>query len=248
MPRMRYTALLMSVALCLSGCALFFPTKTPIATQWHTARDGRHAKTLLVMLPGRGDSPAGIVKNGFADAVRDSGRDVDMVLVDAHLGYYYKQNLIPRLHQDVLVPAREQGYDNIWICGISMGGLGSMLYAREHPETVSGVFLMAPFISYEEVEQEVADAGGIAGYSPPEPPDPADWERAVWLWFKGYPEGKPDMPVLVLGYAKEDKFHRANKMLADVLPDNASYELEGGHDWGPWLEMFRMFLADRVPE
>jgi hypothetical protein len=42
----------------------------------------------------------------------------DLVAVDAHLGYYYKRTIIDRLREDVLVPAKVQGYRRIVVVGI----------------------------------------------------------------------------------------------------------------------------------
>lgn len=235
-------AVLAAVWMACAGCALFFATKTPMDVEWHRVREGQRARTLLVMLPGRGDSPAGYVAAGFPDEARASGLDVDLALVDAHLGYYYHRNLIERLHEDVIQPAREAGYESIWLCGISMGGLGAILYAEKHAEDIDGMFLMAPFLGYEEVEEEVYGAGGAMAWQPPDPLDPEDWERGVWVWLKGLGAGEP-RPVMVLGYARGDEFRRANRMLADLLPPERVYEVDGGHDWGPWQKMFRTFLS-----
>ena len=58
-------------------------------------------------------------------------------------------------------PARREGKDNIWLVGFSMGGLGSLLYLREHPEYIEGVCLIAPFLGDEEIIEEIQAAGGV---------------------------------------------------------------------------------------
>ena len=65
-----------------------------------------------------------------------------MVVADAHVGYFRNRSFEDRLRADVMVPARARGYESIWLAGISLGGLGALLYADEHPEEVAGLLLI----------------------------------------------------------------------------------------------------------
>ena len=78
------------------------------------------------MLPGRGDRGEVFVREGFEKAGQRLG--FDTIMVDAHFGYYMKRSLIPALDEDIIQPALEAGYENIWLLGVSMGGFGSLLY------------------------------------------------------------------------------------------------------------------------
>ncbi len=73
--------------------------------------DERKGKSLIVMLPGRGDRAESFRTAGFLDTAADHAFDV--IAVDAHLGYYKERNLIPRLHNDVILPAKKDGYEKI---------------------------------------------------------------------------------------------------------------------------------------
>src|SRR5690625_6784033 len=60
--------------------------------------------------------------------------DIDMLAADAHFGYYRERTFVQRLHEDIILPARQQGYQHIWLLGLSMGGFGAVLYCNEHPQ------------------------------------------------------------------------------------------------------------------
>ena len=53
--------------------------------------------------------------------------------------------MVDRLKEDVINPAKEKGYTKIWLVGISLGGLGSLLYAMEHPSDIEGMLVLAPY-------------------------------------------------------------------------------------------------------
>ena len=198
------------------------------------------------MLPGGGDEAADFMRNGFIGAVEDSGIHADIIAVDANLGYYFKRNLLPRLHEDVIVPAREKGYKNIWLLGISMGGLGAMIYAKHHPDNISGLIVLAPFLGYPAVINEISDAGGLSRWTPKEPIDKDNYQHDLWKWLKGYAEPKEKRPRLVLGYGNKDKFGAGSALLAEVLPRDQVFIVPGRHDWKTWGRIFDMILRSGV--
>jgi pimeloyl-ACP methyl ester carboxylesterase len=86
---------------------------------------------------------------------------VDMVMVDAHYGYYADRTILEELHEGVFRPARTCGYRRIWIGGISLGGFGALLYASRYPEDVT----MAPFVGHPHLIDEIASAGGLSRWT-----------------------------------------------------------------------------------
>ena len=131
---MRFSMLILY--LFLAGCFGMAPTEVPLPTI-ETANGEARNDTLVIMLPGRGDRADAFIREGFEKAGQEHG--FDTIAADAHFGYYMKRILLPRLHEDIVVPAREAGYKNIWFLGISMGGFGSLLYASENPDQVDGL-------------------------------------------------------------------------------------------------------------
>jgi pimeloyl-ACP methyl ester carboxylesterase len=116
---------LLVMMLSWNGCSILMrATPTPIPTQLKRMSPAERASTLVVFLPGRGGSMADFERQGFLDTLRDAGVKADTLTVDAHLAYYYKRTVIVRLWDDVLLPARQQGYRRIVLVGVSLGGVG----------------------------------------------------------------------------------------------------------------------------
>ncbi len=238
--------LYLSFILCFLflNCSIIYPTKNPIDTT-HFITGENQSKNLIVMLPGRGDRPDDFNKNGFIESIINSGVESDVIVVDAHVGYYYNQNLIPRLYEDVIVPSRLKGYKNIWMLGISIGGIGALLYTQQHPDSLNGIVLLAPFLGDKEIISEINSSGGIRKWIPKEPIPVDDYQRSLWHWLKGYSNPRHNLPKLIVGYGQDDSFALSNKLLSEALPDNQVYVLEGDHDWDTWKRLFNRFLKDK---
>jgi pimeloyl-ACP methyl ester carboxylesterase len=225
-----------------TGCAVFFPAPAPLRMSWARCERCGPGRGLMVFLPGRSSDAKDFVDNGFVDDLSRSGLAVDSVAVDATLGYYMRRTLITRLAEDVLGPARSMGYRRIWLAGISMGGLGAVLTAEQHANELDGILLMAPFLGDDDVIEEIASQGGLAGWAPPLKVDPEDYQRNIWRWLKRYTKPQTSVPSLYLGFGDEDRFAKAGHLLAAVLPADHVLRVRGRHTWGPWREVFAAFL------
>ena len=148
--------------LCATGCGLFFRAPAPIATIPYPSADRASARDLLVLLPGRRDRASTFAAEGVVRIAERAVPALDIVAVDATVGYYIHRNLPERLLADVIEPARTQGYRSMWLSGISMGGLGALLFAQRNPSAISAVIVVAPFLGEEEVIDEIERAGGVA--------------------------------------------------------------------------------------
>src|SRR6266550_1965963 len=112
---------------------VFLPAPAPLDVREYKSAD-QQTEELIIFLPGVGDVLEDYETNGFIEAVLKSGAPADMIVVDAHFGYYLRRIVIERLRTDVIGPARATGgYKKIWLAGISLGGFGALLYASEHP-------------------------------------------------------------------------------------------------------------------
>jgi len=189
-------------------------------------------RTLVIMLPGLGDEPEDYVANGFLDDMRLRGREVDVVVVDAHLGYYRKRELLTRLRHDVFEPARTEGYRSIWIVGISMGGMGALLSAREFDEQVDGVVLLSPFLGRRPALRKISAAGGAQPWDAPKETS-SDYTVELWRWLKAYPSESAMRAPIYLGYGTQEG-NRFHWMLADLLPEEHVVTIAGGHEWDTW--------------
>ncbi len=194
-----------------------------------------------MLLPGRLDRPEKFRDAGFARAVASRHLALDLVAVDSHLGYFRARTIVERLRTDVVAPARAAGYDTIWIVGTSLGGLGGLLYLRDHPEDLAGVFAIAPFLGDASVIDEIERAGGPAKWPPPATFAENDVGRELWGWLAPWANGGQPVP-LHLGWGTADDFDRSNRMLAGLLPAERVYTATGGHDWKAWEGLWEEFL------
>ncbi|MCE9639785.1 MAG: alpha/beta hydrolase [Betaproteobacteria bacterium] len=197
------------------------------------------ARPLLIMLPGAKARLQDLVQYGFVRAVRERGLVVDVIAVEAHLGYYLDGNLTRHLAHDIIAPVRKN-YPRIWLMGISLGGMGALQYARAHPTEIEGVILLAPFLGTRGMIAEVVRAGGLARWQPGAI-KADDEERQLLAWIKTYAPA-PAYPEIYLGYGQDDRFAAASELLAERLPAARVLAMAGGHDWATWINLWRHWL------
>jgi hypothetical protein len=92
--------LLLTALLLLEGCVRLRPATAPLRTVSYPG--AAPARTLVVLLPGRHDSPEDFGRERFPEKAARAGAQVDMVAVDAHMGYYYNNAMMG----EVLPPER----------------------------------------------------------------------------------------------------------------------------------------------
>jgi len=198
-------------------------------------------RIMLVMLPGAKTRPQDLVQWGFLRALRKRGLPIDVVAVEAHLGYYLERSLSKHLTHDIIAPARAGKYRRIWLMGISLGGMGSLIYTREHAADIEGVILLAPFLGVRGTMAEVVRAGGLARWQPGAIKADDD-ERRLLAWIKAYQPAAVAWPKIYLGYGIDDRFAAASKMLAERLPAAQVVTVPGGHDWATWIRLWQYWL------
>lgn len=206
------------------------------------AHPGQRAGTLLVLLPGAYDTPQELLRHGFAQAVRERQLPMDLCLPDAHTGYYTGRCIVPALRDEVVLPARQQGYRRIWMSGISLGGYGSLLFAHQHGELVDGLFVMAAFLGRRDLPAAIVRQGGLLAWDGTLAG--ADTEDlALWRWLRTYADApQAGRPPLWLGYGTDDRFAMSSRVLAAALPPAQVLRTPGGHEWAPWRRLWGRFL------
>lgn len=235
-------AKLLLPALLLPGC-VFWGGHKPLETLTYRSQHSSN-ENLIVFLRGRGGSHKDFARDSFVDNVRQRGLAYDMVAPNAHFAYYYSKTLIPRLKEDVMDPAKAQGYRRIWLVGASMGGLGALLYTLSHPEDVAGVYLISPFLGYSDITDEIAEAGGVRFWSPGKYDATEDWQRMLWDRLKTYGEQPANWPPIYLGYGLDDDFVEAHKLLGNILPKDRIFKTQGGHTPDVMKRVWLLFLDD----
>ncbi len=197
------------------------------------------------MLPGAGDSARDLIDRGFVRALRERELSVDAIAVDAHLGHYLDHSLSGMLTRKIIERAGEPRHRRLWLMGISLGGMGALLYAREHAMDVEGIVLLAPFLGTRGTLAEIAHAGGLQRWRPG-PTAADDGERLLLTWLQCYAAHDPTLPSIHLAYGTGDRFAPASAMLASHLPPGNVTTLDGGHDWPTWMKLWQRLLDRNV--
>ncbi|HEX7705775.1 MAG TPA: hypothetical protein VF701_04875, partial [Thermoanaerobaculia bacterium] len=182
-------------ASLLTGCGAFRPATVPIRTV--SIESGGTGRCLAILLPGRCAAPEGFARGKFGEAVRARGLDLDLIAVDAHLGYYRTRGVLERIREDVVVPAQTKGYQEIWLVGTSLGGLGSLLYLRDYPEDITGVLAIASYLGEDDLVREIEAAGGPRFWHPPDATSPNDVGGDLWRWLARDEFARIEIPVSV---------------------------------------------------
>lgn len=195
------------------------------------------------MLPGAYSVPREFIDQGFVSTLHAQGFAVDVALADAHLGYAEHGTLLERLRDDVLAPARREGYRRIWLVGISLGGFASLGLLMRQPESIEGVLTIAPYVGPPALLRQVAAAGGAAGYAATAHPAD-DLQAELWAWL-----GRSDAALrerIHLYTGSQDRLIAGQRMLAALLAADHVMEVPGDHDWPAWKTLWSRWLA-RAP-
>lgn len=222
----------------LIGCIAV--PKTPIPTLSYRTRTTGRQRHLLVLLRGLGAGHTVFAKKGIIDEIRARQLPFDVIAPDVHFGYYKAKTFEQRLKEDIIDPARQQGYEQIWLAGFSMGGLGCLLYLRSHPSDIDGVLLTSPFLGWRPLQREIRRAGGVATWQATAD-DPEHWQRMIWTWIKTHDPATT--PPIWLGYGENDILAAGGPpLLAATLPADRVFTVPGNHTIGTFKKIFRRHL------
>ena len=238
-----------AAALLASGCQFgaYFIRDTLEPVQALEVRMDPHERRscLVVFLPGVLDTPDTYREQGFFEDATRASRRCDLVAVDAHFNYYRSGTVRERVGEDILRLAEARGYDELWLVGISMGGLGALMLAEEQAERIRGIVLLAPFMGDRPTLSRIEEAGGLAAWDAPDDPDRYDESEiydVVWAWLQGYAAHPERMPELYVGVGTEDSLRPGVGLLAEVLPEDRAMTAPGAHKWVTWRILWRRLL------
>jgi hypothetical protein len=195
-------------------------------------------RTLVIVLPGFGADAALMRERGVAAAIQEAWPEADVWLTSATFAYYRDGRLLARLQEEVVGPALKKGYRRIWLAGASMGGMGALMYEREHPDALAGIVLFAPFLGSNRLLEEIRAAGGARQWNPG--PLPAEinvdnYQRQVWGMVKSWGQ-RPELARRVWLYCgTDDRMIDGAQLLAQELPAANFLERPGGHTWSNWV-------------
>ncbi len=257
---MRRLAVSLSVVLltcAVAGCYFTRSPSRPLPALEFRRSSITREHCLVVFVPGFLDGPDNFLEHGFPSDLLTRGAPCDSVAIDLHYRYYGEtpaagQGVANIVFDDILEPATARGYEEIWLVGISMGGLGALLTAERHPELVTGVILLAPFVGEESVVREIQAAGGPEAWEPPGGLASTPWTQDnytahLWAWLRGYATDQDEMPPLYIGWGDDDRLGEADRVLASMQPEDHVVTIPGDHGWATWRPLFGELLDRARP-
>ncbi|WP_424680784.1 alpha/beta hydrolase-fold protein [Frateuria sp. YIM B11624] len=247
--RLQPSALLHSLAaLLLAACSTGGDVTRPIPTRFIPAAQPAHR--LVVMLPGRGDDADSLARRGTAQIIHGQWPDADVVLAGLTMPFYRQGRAVQRLHDEILAPARARHYDQVWLAGISLGGLGALMYDRAYPGQLDGMLLISPYLGDRPLYREIQAAGGLDLWrpGPAQAFTPATYQRELWRYIQRWSD-RPGRPRSVwLAYGDKERFRDRIGLLAAQLPAGQVFRLPGHHNWTLWKPALRTLLDHAGPE
>lgn len=229
------TLALLLLVLCPSCALLPRPVKSPVPVL-EAGKPG--GKEMVVFLPGRWSRAEEFQREKFFEMAAAEWPHARLVAPDLHIGYYKNRTLAERVHEDIVLPARKSGVTKLRFVGISMGGLGALIYDAEHPGEVDEMILLSPFVGEDEALREIAAAGGVGAWRPGEIKE-RDFTRKLWLKLREKHHARRDAPRILLGCGRGDRLAESNRLFARsfLKPGDVLWR-DGGHDWQTWRDLF----------
>lgn len=129
--------------------------------------------------------------------------------------------------------------------GVSMGGLGALLYLKEHPEDVAGVIALGPYLGDDKILDEIQTAGGVHSWQAGNFDPNEQWQRMLWDWLKHYPHKTPDHPSIFMGMATKDRYIKGHRLLAETLPKERVVQTAGKHRFETFKVLWDQMLDAR---
>lgn len=233
-------------ALLLAACSAGGDITRPIPTRWVPAPQPPHR--LVVMLPGRGDDLDALVRRGIAQTIHRQWPDADVILTGLTLPFYRQGRAAERLHEEVLTPARKQRYEEVWLAGISLGGLGALMYDRAYPGEIDGMLLISPYLGDTSLYREIQDAGGLERWrpGPVQAFTPETYQRELWRYIQGWSRARAES--VWVAYGDKERFRARISLLGAQLPPGHTFELPGHHNWTLWQPAATTLLKHARPE
>jgi pimeloyl-ACP methyl ester carboxylesterase len=208
-----------------------------VQTQRIAAQSATACGACIVLLPGAYQQLADFVHRGFDTALHQRHVALDLILAAPELAHLTDRNWLPRLHDEVVHPAHAAG-DIVWLGGISLGAFMALRFAAQYPELIDGLCLIAPYLGSRMVAAEIAGSQSPPSWQPGALADDDD-ERRIWRYLQGLHAPKPRV---FLGFGRHDRFADSQRLLARTVPHASSRQIDGGHDWPVWRQLWDNFL------
>lgn len=233
---------LLACLLTLVGCVAGGDVTKPVPTTFITAPQPAHR--LVVMLPGRGDSLQGLADTGIAGIIQQSWPDADVLLTGLTMPFYQQGRAVQRLHDEVIAPAQRKGYRQVWLAGISLGGMGALLYDSQYPDQMDGLLLLSPYLGEDAIHQQIRQAGGLAAWQAgaARTPGPDTFQHELWRALQGWSRRPQRTRSTWIAYGADEPFRQPIELMTLLLPADHVIMLPGMHNWKLWKPAMRALL------
>jgi pimeloyl-ACP methyl ester carboxylesterase len=203
---------------------------------------GSVAPARVILLPGAYQTPEDFLRAGFLEAMRARRIAADLSLVDIEARDLTDRRPLAELREKLILPARAQGCRRIYLGGISLGAFVALDYASRHAGEVDDLCLLAPYLGNRMLTAVIAKAGGLRAWSGRLGAGSLaeiEEEQRIWQFLGNCANSGPR---LYLAYGREDRFARAQGLLAATLPPARVDVVTGAHDWDTWRTLWENFL------
>lgn len=202
---------------------------------WHHSKDNDNRK-IIILLPGLWGDRADFEDHGFIDIAHKNGLTHDFLSVDANAAYLIRGNFPERFMADVITPVQSNGYQSIWLLGISFGGYFALSYYLDHPETIEGVILLSP---YTGVNKERDPMYRILQFIDRDH-SPAKSQQVPYTYWDRLAdfEQHNTLDNIYLGYGRQDDIAPKYNGFKQLLPPENIHTVAGNHDWPTWSRLW----------
>jgi pimeloyl-ACP methyl ester carboxylesterase len=200
-------------------------------------------EVLLVMVPGMGMQEADFHAKGLTTAVAQRGWPVTIAIVDPGVDSYLDNSVETRLLAGIAEATHTSGARRVWLAGISLGCQAILRAIRLRPDLAEGAMLLTPYLASTGLIAEADRAGGLRRWAATNRRrDQPERDFLAWLATASPAE----LPFLLIGRARIDRFASTATMLADLVPAGRLLTVSGEHDWASWTALWDLML-DQQP-
>jgi hypothetical protein len=224
-----------TILLLLGGCAAGGDVRKPIPTKFFAA--AQPASRLVVMLPGRGDDLDSLESKGMASIIQKAWPDADVILTGLTMPFYRQGQASKRLHDEIVAPAQTVPGREVWLMGISLGGMGALLYEHDYPGQTQGLLLLSPYLGDQAIQDKVRSAGGLKTWDPgpSQALNPESFQAELWHTLKDISNHPQRAQSIWLVYGADEPFRTPIELMSPALPASNVLMLPGRHDWSLWI-------------
>lgn len=230
------------LTVLIGGCAAGGDVRKPIPTAFFAAP--QPANRLVVMLPGRGDDLESLERKRVAETIQAAWPHADVILTGLTMPFYRQGRAARRLHDEVIEPRHHDDDHELWIIGISLGGMGAILYEREYPGQANGLMLLSPYLGEKAIHNDIRTAGGLSQWDagPMQAINADSFQHELWRTAKTWQATPARASAIWLAYGSDEPFRDPIELMSPALPANHVVMLPGGHDWKLWNTALRELL------